>query len=134
MAQTTKPDGTGFKGGLYAVLSDGTYQPIFDADGNQVAATSASVQSISGAGAVNTTTSVTRITTTGANAYTLADGTNGQVKTIVMAVDGGDATITPTTKIGYSTIVFDAIGDSVTLRFLTGIGWIVEGNNGAAIS
>ena len=50
------------------------------------------VQTISGPGAINLTTLHTEITTTGADAYTLADGTAGQIKTIAMVVDGGDAT------------------------------------------
>lgn len=93
-----------------------------------------SVQALSGAGAVNLTTTSTVVTSTGANALTLADGTNGQIKTIVMAVDGGDATLTPSTKTGYTTIVFNDIGDGVTLQFFTTIGWIVVGSFGVTIS
>jgi len=48
------------------------------------------VQTISGAGAINVTQNRTDITTTAANAYTLANGTVGQIKTIVMVVDGGE--------------------------------------------
>ncbi len=51
-----------------------------------------------------------------------------------MVVDGGDATLTPTTKTGYSTIVFNDIGDGVTLVFSTTTGWIIVGNNGATVS
>lgn len=91
-------------------------------------------QALSGAGAVNLTTVVTKVTSTGANALTLADGTDGQIKIIVMVVDGGDATLTPTTKTGYTTIVFNDAGDGVTLVFTTTTGWIVAGNNGATIS
>lgn len=93
-----------------------------------------SIQALSGAGAVNLTTGVTVLTTTGANALTLADGTNGQIKTIVLAVDGGDGTLTPTTKTGFSTIVFNDIGDGVILQFFTTIGWIVIGQFGVTIS
>lgn len=93
-----------------------------------------SIQALSGAGAVNLTTGVTVLTTTGANALTLADGTNGQRKTIVMAVDGGDGTLTPTTKTGFSTIVFNDIGDGVILQFFTTIGWIVIGQFGVTIA
>lgn len=93
-----------------------------------------SIQALSGAGAVNLTTGVTQVTSTGANALTLADGTNGQKKTIVMVVDGGDATLTPTTKTGFTTIVFNDIGDGVQLQFFTTVGWICIANNGATIS
>ena len=40
------------------------------------------VQNISGAGVISLTTGVTLLTTTGANAYSLADGTEGQIKII----------------------------------------------------
>lgn len=92
------------------------------------------VQTLAAAGAVNLTTLVTRIDSAGAIALTLADGTNGQVKHIVMGTDGGDATLTPTTKTGYSTITFNDAGDGVTLVYITTKGWICAGNNGATLA
>lgn len=93
-----------------------------------------SVQSLSGAGAVNLTTGLTSLTTTGsAQALTLANGTVGQVKMIVHAVDGGSAVLTPTTAIGYTTITFTAVGDSVSLVY-TPTGWAVVGSKGASIA
>lgn len=92
------------------------------------------IQSLSGAGAVDVVTFTTKVTSTGANALTLADGANGQVKAIILTVDGGDATLTPTTKTGYSTIVFNDAGDSVLLQFFTTLGWMVLSNFGATIS
>jgi len=91
-------------------------------------------QALSGAGAVNLTTLLTKVTSTGANALTLANGVDGQLKAIVMVVDGGDATLTPTTKTGFSTIVFNDIGDGCVLFYTTTTGWIVVGNNGCTIS
>lgn len=96
-----------------------------------------SVQTLSigaGGGAVNVTTVTTQLTTTAAGALTLADGVHGQVKRVVMVVDGGDGTLTPTTKTGYTTIVFNDVGDSVLLQYLTTYGWMVMANNGATIS
>lgn len=88
-------------------------------------------QALSGAGAVNVTTAVTALTTTGAaQALTLANGTVGQVKTIVHVVDGGSAVLTPTTKIGFSTITFTAVGETVTLVY-TSVGWAITGISGA---
>lgn len=87
------------------------------------------VQAISGAGAINVTTKRTDITTTAADAYTLANGTVGQIKKIVMVVDGGDATITPTTLLGFTTITLSAVGQSVVLQYGTG-GWAIIGGNG----
>lgn len=91
-------------------------------------------QALSGAGAVNLTTLVTKVTSTGANALTLANGTDGQVKIIVMVAYGGDATLTPTTKTGFSTITFNTAGDGVVLVYTTTTGWIVAGNNGATLA
>ena len=93
-----------------------------------------SVQSLSGAGAVNITDTVTEITSTGTNALTLANGTPGQVKIITMIVDGGDATLTPTTFHDGGTIVFNDVGDSVVLVYHTTIGWKLVVNNGTTIS
>jgi len=93
-----------------------------------------SVQSLSGAGAVNTTDTVTEITSTGTDALTLANGVAGQVKIITMIVDGGDATLTPTTFHDGGTIVFNDVGDSVVLVYHTTIGWKAVVNNGTTIS
>ncbi len=81
-----------------------------------------SVQNITGPGAINLTDTVTFITTTGTDAYTLADGTEGQIKIIIMKGDGGNATITPTNLVGYTAIRFNDVEDSVI--FLYGsTGW-----------
>lgn len=90
------------------------------------------IQALSGAGAVGVTTFTTQLTTTGANALTLANGTAGQLKAIVHVVDGGDGTLTPTTKTGFTTIVFSAVGQSVLLQYFTTLGWMIISNNGAA--
>ena len=89
------------------------------------------VQALSGTGAVNVTAAHTDFTSTGgAQALTLADGTLGQTKTIVHVVDGGSGVLTPTTKIGFTTITFTAVGDSVTLRY-SSAGWAIVGIFGA---
>ena len=93
-----------------------------------------SVQTLTGAGAVNLTTTTTQIVTTGANALTLANGVAGQIKTLAMITDGGDGTLTPTTKTGYSTIVFNDAGDGCILQYFTTLGWIVIGNFGCTIA
>ena len=76
-----------------------------------------SVQNISGPGAISLTTGVTFITTTGTDAYTLADGVEGQYKIIIMKVDGGNATITPDNLVGYTSIRFDDVHDNVQLLY-----------------
>ena len=88
-------------------------------------------QSLSGAGAVDVTNAFTNLTTTGAaQALTLANGTLGEIKIISHAVDGGSAVLTPTTKIGFSTITFTAVGDSCMLVY-TSAGWDIVALNGA---
>jgi len=88
-------------------------------------------QSLSGAGAVDITNAFTNLTTTGAaQALTLANGTLGEIKIISHAVDGGSAVLTPTTKIGFSTITFTAVGDSAMLVY-TSAGWDIVALNGA---
>jgi len=94
----------------------------------------ASNQALSGAGAVNTTDMLTSLTTTGATqALTLANGTLGQIKIISHIVDGGSAVLTPTTKIGFTTITFTAVGDSAMLIYTT-LGWAVVGSKGVTIA
>ena len=88
-------------------------------------------QSLSGPGAADILTLTTDVTTTGADAVTLADGALGQIKIITLLVDGGTMTLTPTNGLGYATIVFADLGDSVTLQFKAG-GWAVIGQGGLA--
>jgi len=93
-----------------------------------------SVQSLSGAGAVNLTDMMTSLTTTGASqALTLANGTVGQIKIITHTVDGGSAVLTPTTKIGFSTVTFTAVGDTVMMIY-TAAGWAIIGSRGVTIA
>lgn len=88
-------------------------------------------QALSGAGAVNITDMLTSLTTTGAaQALTLANGTVGQIKIISHVVDGGSAVLTPTTKIGFTTITFTNVGDSSMLIY-TVSGWDIVALNGA---
>ena len=92
------------------------------------------VQTLSGPGAVNVTTLATAFTSTGTgDALTLADGTTGQIKTIVYTAEaaGGDTgVLTPANRIGYATITFNDIGDSATLQFV-GTGWAILALYGA---
>jgi len=77
---------------------------------------------------------VTKTTGADAEALTLADGTPGQVLTIVLGTDGGgDGTLTPTTKTGFATIVFADAGDTATLKYVDDtVGWVILGLAGVA--
>jgi hypothetical protein len=98
---------------------------------------SGTVQALSGAGAVNITSLATAFTSTAAgNALTLADGAQGQIKTIIYVAEaaGGDTgVLTPTNLGSATTITFNAVGDSVTLQF-AGTDWWVVGFRGAVVA
>ena len=91
-------------------------------------------QAITAAGAVNLTTPVTTVATSGAIALTLANGAVGQVKILCMTTDGGTATLTPTTLNGYTTVAFDTVGDSCILIYNSTGGWSVIGNQGCVLA
>jgi len=96
--------------------------------------TVATVQALSGAGAISLNTLHTALTTTGAQAQTLANGVAGQIKTISMVADGGDGTLTPVTFANGSTITFNDVGDSVMLIYNTTGGWALVSNTGCTIA
>lgn len=98
---------------------------------------SATVQALSGPGAVNITSLATAFTSTATgNALTLADGAQGQLKTIIYVAEaaGGDTgVLTPANLGSATTITFNAVGDSVTLQF-AGTDWWVVGFRGAVVA
>ena len=86
--------------------------------------------------AVNVTTAITEIDATSAtHSCALADGADGQIKTIInVSTSGTNAiTITPTNLRGYSTIVLNAPGQTVTCLFKNS-NWNVIADNKATIS
>jgi hypothetical protein len=95
------------------------------------------VQSLSGAGAVNITTLTTAFTSTATgNALTLANGAAGQLKMIVYVAEaaGGDTgVLTPTNLGGFTTITFNAVGDSCLLQFI-GTDWWAISVRGATLA
>jgi hypothetical protein len=95
----------------------------------------ASIQLLSGPGAVDVINATTELTTTGAaQALTLIDGVSGQFKNVVHTVDGGSAVLTPTTKTGFATITFTNVGDSIFLQYHTTRGWMVVSNYNTTIA
>ena len=92
-------------------------------------------QALTATGAVTITEATTTIATSAATTHTLANGATGQLKIIVMIADAGDAVLTPTTLLGYSTITFNTVGDSVVLMFLDATrGWAIVSNQGCTIA
>ena len=122
--------------------ASGTTTLMYDATTGEVTHTATpaqqtmigSVQQISGPGAIDVTSYITEITTTGTDdAYTLADGVAGQIKIICMVVDGGDAIITPTTLATGTTITMADVNDNITLLYGAN-GWVNTANQGSIIA
>ena len=90
-------------------------------------------QALSGAGAVDVVSAITEITTTGANALTMADGVEGQIKFLVMVTDGGDGTLTPTNFGSGSTLTFNDAGDAAICLF-TNSKWYLLANQGCTLA
>jgi hypothetical protein len=95
------------------------------------------VQSLTGPGAVDLTSFSTAFTSTATgNALTLANGTVGEIKVVAYVAEAAGAdtgVLTPSTRVGYSTITFTNVGDSVTLQYFTQ-GWAVIGVRGATVA
>ena len=134
MANTTFSGPVRSENGFEQVSKNAT-TGVFTTSATYNATITGGVQSLSGAGAVDLTNLVTELTTTGANALTLADGTtSGQVKIVNMIVDGGDGTLTPVTFANGTTITFDAVAESATLVWNSTVGWVATSTIGATIA
>jgi len=86
--------------------------------------------------AVDVTSAITEINATSAtHSGAIADGSDGQIKTIINVSTSGTSavTITPANLRGYTTIVLNAPGETVTLLFKNS-NWNVIANQGATIS
>lgn len=94
-------------------------------------------EDLADAGAANLLLTASYFTTTTGETATLAAGTNGQLKTFMMAGDGGDMVITVTNagwkSSGTGTMTFDAIGDGCTLQYINSK-WYCIGNNGVVFA
>lgn len=72
-----------------------------------------------------------------AQAGTLADGSPGQMLTILISqeVATGSFVLTPTTKTGYASLTFDNPGDLATLLFVDStIGWVLVAGNALTVN
>jgi hypothetical protein len=81
--------------------------------------------------AVNVTTAVTLIDASSAtHTAALADGSDGQVKTVICTSGGNNITITPTNFDGTNTsFVLNATGDTITLLFKNSKWYVIAGNS-----
>ena len=101
-----------------------------DAPGVGILIAPDSSETLTAAGAVGVDTGITYFdSTAGAMAMTLADGTEGQKKTMVMMVDGGDVTVTPANYDDATAIVFNDAFDACELIFTDGA-WVLQWSKG----
>lgn len=86
------------------------------------------VQTLTSAGAISIATLVTKITSpSGAGTLTIADGVDGQIKVIIMVSNSASHALTISSNIGHSSIVFNSVGDTANLIFLTGNWYFLGG-------
>ena len=141
-------------GNLTHLGGDGTYQfPSTDGTSGHVLTTNGSgalsftnlsttpivfgVQTLTGSGGtevISLTDTVTLLVTTGSDqAFSLADGTEGQLKIISMKTDGGDGIVTPANFVNGTRITFNDVEDTVTLLYQT-TGWVALARQNAIFS
>jgi len=87
--------------------------------------------------AVNVTTAVTEINATSAtHTCALADGSDGQVKTIINTSSSGTnaITVTPANRGGYSSITLDKSGETITLIFKNSKWYVMAEGNGVTVN
>ena len=76
---------------------------------------------------------ISKVTTGGAHTVTLADGTyTGQIKEIILIVDGGNMTLTPANFADGTSLTFADALDYAKLRW-SGTDWDLVGGSGLAI-
>lgn len=86
------------------------------------------VQTLNSAGAISVSTIVTKITSPdNSGILSIPDGTEGQIKVVVMASNNGSKTLTINSNIGHSSIVFDTPGATATLMFMAGNWYFIGG-------
>ena len=96
-----------------------------------------SQEDLASAGAISLATTVSYFSTAGAETATLADGVEGQIKTLICTSYVGDMVITVATAgwktSGSGTITFGADGRACTLQYVQGA-WYCIGNNAATFA
>lgn len=95
------------------------------------------VQRLTGSGStevVNLTDTVTLLITTGSSqAFSLANGVEGQIKILSMVTDGGSGTVTPASFVNGTSITFDDVEDTITLLYQS-TGWVVLARQNAVVN
>jgi hypothetical protein len=143
----------GISGNTITFAATGTYEFAFQTNSGGVTVTMfdlnrplrlytnplllASSEDLAASAAVSLATTASYISTSAAETATLAAGTNGQIKTFMMAADSGDMVITVTNagwkSSGTGTITLNDIGDGCTLQYINSK-WYCIGNNGCVFA
>jgi len=138
-AGTISYDQTGTYTYDFTTSNGGTTVTVFDLSRNMDPIYLPSNQSTSGIGGViSLSTTATYINASAAGSGTLAAGTDGQIKTIMMAVAGNSYAIT-VSNAGWKTAgngtltIPNTIGSAVTLQYINSK-WYCIGNNGCSFS
>ena len=96
-----------------------------------------SQEDLASVGAISLATTVSYFSTAGAETATLADGVEGQIKTLICTSYVGDMVVTVATAgwqtSGSGTITFGADGRACTLQYVQGA-WYCIGNNAAVFA
>jgi hypothetical protein len=96
-----------------------------------------SQQDLASAGAISLATTVSYFSTAGSETATLADGAEGQIKTLICTSYVGNMVVTVATAgwktSGSGTITFGADGCACTLQYVQGA-WYCVGNNAAVFA
>ena len=93
----------------------------------------ATPESVTGSGGsltVNLTNAVTLLDSTNGNmtGVALANGTEGQIKTVIHSAGAGTISFIPNNRGGFASVTMDQIGASVTLIYLGAKWWIISSN------
>ena len=138
-AGTISYDQTGTYTYDFTTSDGGTTISIFDCSRNMDPIYLPSNQSLTGLfGVVSLATTATYIDASITGSGTLAAGTDGQIKTLMMAVAGNSYTVT-VSNAGWKTsgngslTIPNAIGSAVTLQYINSK-WYCIGNNGCSFS
>jgi hypothetical protein len=94
-----------------------------------------SSEELNNTSAISLATTASYFSTTGAWTATLADGADGQIKTLAMVAHGGNMVVTVATPGwgGAGHITFSAVGQACTLQYIDSK-WFCIGNNGAVFA
>ena len=110
---------------------------VFDLNRNRDPIYLPSTEDVASAAPISLTTTNSRFSTVTSETATLASGSEGQIKTLVMESYGGSMQVTVSNAgwktSGNGTLTLNSLGAAVTLQYINGK-WYCIGNNGASFA